>query len=133
MADTLILNVTDGFDLNTLAEKLRDSFQGQGFNATLAVLSEKSARLILDKKCGGINMLLGLGLGITVNLSLNGDMLYVNYTDGDWMGKIIGVAVGWILCWIPFITAIIGGIRQLGFSKSISTEITMILAGMNNN
>lgn len=52
-------------------------------------------------------MLLGLGQGITVNISLNQNLLSVNYADGDWIGKIIGLAVGWILCFVPFITAVI--------------------------
>lgn len=51
---------------------------------------------------------MGLGKGITASCSLQNNTLVVNYLEGDWIGKIIGLAVGWILCFIPFITAIIG-------------------------
>lgn len=132
MADTLALNVPDNFDLSILASKLRDSFQAQGFGVSVASLASNSTRITFDKNCGGINMLLGMGLGITANITLNGNLLYVNYVDGDWTGKIIGLATGWILCWIPFVTAIIGCINQSSLPQKINTEITMILSGMQN-
>ncbi len=132
MADTLTLNVPDNFDLNILATKLRDSFQAQGFGVAVASLSPNSIRLTFDKNCGGVNMLLGMGLGITANIILNGNLLCINYVDGDWTGKIIGLATGWILCWVPFVTAIVGSINQSGLPKKINTEITMIMAGMQN-
>ena len=63
---------------------------------------------VSKKNCDGINLLMGLGKGITASCSLQNNTLVVNYLEGDWIGKIIGLAVGWILCFIPFITAIIG-------------------------
>ena len=76
------------------------------------------------KNCGGINLLMGLGKGITASCSLQNNTLVVNYLEGDWIGKIIGLAVGWILCFIPFITAIIGCIQQVGLPNEINMEIS---------
>lgn len=132
MADTLTLNVSDDFSLDALASQLSDNFKGQGFETTVVSLSPTSTRVTFDKGCGGINMLLGMGQGITANMTLNGNLLYVNYADGDWTGKIIGLATGWILCWVPFITAIIGSFNQLNLPKKINTEITMILPKIQN-
>ncbi len=130
MADTLTLNVPEKFDLNVMATKLRDNFQAQGYAVTVATMSPNSTRIIFDKGCGGINMLLGLGQGITANCTVNGNILCVNYMDGDWLGKIIGFAAGWILCWIPFITAAVGCCMQFSLPKKINTEISMIMSGM---
>lgn len=130
MADMLTINVPGNFDLNILASRLRDSFQAQGFAVSVAMFSPNSAKVTFDKNCGGLNMVMGMGLGITANMTLNGNLLCVNYSDGDWIGKIIGIAVGWILCFVPFITAIIGSINQSGFPKKINTEITMIASSM---
>lgn len=132
MADTLTINVSNDFDLNMLAAKLRDNLQAQGFTVSVALMSPYSTKLTLDKGCGGINMILGMGQGITANINLNGNLLYVNYADGDWTGKIIGLAIGWILCWIPFITSIIGCYNQINLPKKINTEISMIISGMQN-
>lgn len=130
MADTLTLNVSDNFDLNVMVSKLRDNLQVQGYAISITTMAPNTSRITLDKGCGGVNMLLGLGQGITVNISLNQNLLSVNYADGDWIGKIIGLAVGWILCFVPFITAVIGSYNQLNLPKKINNEISMILSGM---
>ena len=112
MASTLMLNIPPNFDLNQMTTRVKDQFMSQGFSVSAAMVSKNSSRIVLDKGCGGINMLLGMGQGITATCTINGNCLYVNYSDGDWTGKIIGLAVGWLLCLIPFITAIIGCCTQ---------------------
>ncbi len=125
MADTLMMNVPENFDLAAMAEQVREEFQMKGF--MVAVMKMKnSVRIKFDRKCGGINMLLGLGQGITATCMIqNGDNLVVNYSDGDWTGKIIGLIAGWFLCWIPCITAIIGCVKQSSLPKNINDSIMM--------
>ena len=130
MADVLTINVPMNFDLRNMTERLTNSFVAQGFTVTVSPIAPNSVKVRLEKSCGGINLLFGLGEGITANCTLNGTMLYVNYTEGDWTGKIIGFAVGWIICWVPFMTAIIGTVKQCGLSKKVSAEITMIASGV---
>ena len=43
----------------------------------------------MEKSCREINLLLGLWQGITANCTLNGNLLYANYTDSDWSGKLL--------------------------------------------
>ena len=117
MADSLTINVSENFDLNFMAQKIKESFQTKGFIVTTASLSPNSVRIVFDKGCGGINMLLGMGQGITADCTVNGNCLTVNYVDGDWTGKIVGLIVGWFLCWIPCLTALIGCINQSGLPK----------------
>lgn len=130
MADSLTINVPEDFDLNLLVEKIKNNFQMQGFTITAAALQPNSHRIVFDKNCGGINMLLGLGQGITATLTLNGNCLFVNYSDGDWTGKIIGLVAGWILCLVPFITALVGCCNQFNLPKKISNDITMLISSM---
>lgn len=130
MADSLTINVQENFDLNLLVEKIKSSFQMQGFAITIASLQPNSYRVVFDKNCGGINMLLGLGQGVTATLTLNGNCLFVNYSEGDWTGKIIGIAVGWLLCLVPFITSLVGCYYQSSLPKKINNEITMLMSSM---
>lgn len=129
MANTLMLNVPQGFDITAMGERLRETYQAKGFNVNLMTMNN-CVKLQFDKNCGGINMLLGLGKGITATCTAQGDSLIVNYSDGDWTGKIIGLCVGWFLCFIPFITAIVGCVGQNSLPKDINNDITMIVNSM---
>ena len=74
-------------------------------------------------------MVFALG-DIVPNFSRMNNTVSVNFSDGDWTGKIIGFVVGWFLCFIPCITAAIGTARQLSLPKSIGNDATMIAASM---
>lgn len=60
MANNLMLNVPQGFDIASMGERLRDTYQAKGFQVNLMTMND-CVRLQFDKNCGGINMLLGLG------------------------------------------------------------------------
>lgn len=126
MANSFMINVPVDFDLEYLGQKLRGMYQAKGFTVSM-VSGRENLRIQFDKNCGGINMLMGLGKGITATCSLQNGCLVVDYSDGDWVGKIVGLVVGWILCFIPFITAIIGCIQQSELPKKISQDIMTIV------
>ena len=109
-----------------MGERLRDTYQSKGFRVNLMTM-KNGVRIKFDKNCGGINMLLGLGKGITAVCTKQGDSLVVNYSDGDWVGKIVGLAVGWLMCLIPFITALVGLFGQFSLPKEINDEIMVII------
>ena len=127
-----MLNISENFDLESAVSEIAEMYQGKGY--TVRVLKMKNgSKITVEKGVGGINMLLGLGQGITATCMVNGknkDMLSVNFSDGDWMGKIIGFATGWILCFIPIITAIIGVLRQTGLQKDLANDIQSIVCSM---
>lgn len=126
MANTLMINVPPNFDMNVFAQRLASSYQSKGFTVNVMTM-HNGARIQFDKNCGGINMLLGMGKGITATCILQGNGLVVNYSEAEWTGKIIGFAVGWFLCFVPFITAIIGSIGQYSLPGEINNEINMIV------
>ena len=63
------------------------------------------------------NLRRALGTSMVAN-----GVLSINFSDGDWTGKIIGLVVGWFICLIPFITAIIGCVKQSQLPKSIGND-----------
>lgn len=130
MASSFMMNVNDNFNLQAFCEKLADTYRGKGFNMNMAMFNANTAQVVFDKGVGGINMLLGLGQGIKVNFTVNNGTLMANFTEAEWTGKIIGLAVGWILCLIPLITAIIGCVKQSSLPKEIQNDATMIISGM---
>lgn len=127
MADNLMLNVAENFDVNAMAQQLADMYRAQGFTVNVANMNN-SVIMEFDKGVGGINMLLGMDLGIKATMTVNNGTLMVNYSDAAWTGKIVGLVVGWFLCLVPFITAIIGSVKQSEFPKEISSNITMLSA-----
>lgn len=132
MANNFMVNVPENFDLEEFADEVAQQYQAKGFQVNTLKM-KNSVKLVFDKKCGGINMLLGLGQGISATCSFVGkqnDTLSVNFSDGDWTGKIIGLVAGWFLCLVPFITAIIGSVRQMSLPKDISNDMQTTLSNM---
>jgi len=125
MAANVMFTVADTFDLETLATRLAESFKVKGY--TINVINMKDAyAIIFDKKTGGINNLLGLGVRIRATITKMNNTVIISFSDAEWLGKIVGLVVGWFLCMVPFITAIIGTIQQLSLPKAIGDEAILI-------
>lgn len=125
MANNVMFNVKPSFEIESFATKLSEIYRMKGYAVNVAFMNN-SAIITFEKNTGGMNMLLGLGEGIKATVMKNGDMVSIAFSDGEWTGKIIGFAVGWVLCLIPFITAIIGTVKQTSLPKSIGNDATMI-------
>ncbi len=130
MADTVYFNVAPDFDLQMFAGQLAEKYRMEGFTVTVANFNTAEV-ITFDKETGGINMLFGLGQGIKATCMVTDGVLTVNFSDGDWTGKIIGLLVGWFICLIPFITAIVGCVRQSQLPKKIGADAVMIASQMN--
>ncbi|MBR6514185.1 MAG: hypothetical protein IKT46_05045 [Clostridia bacterium] len=132
MAENTMLNVGPNFDMDLFVKRLTEAFGAKGFSVNPVKLGE-SYSVTFEKGVGGINTVLGMGVGIKANISRNGDALMITYTDAEWTSKIIGIAIGWVFGWsviflIPLVTAIIGAINQMNLPKNIGNEATMIAA-----
>ncbi len=126
MAETLMINVRDGFNLGMFCQNVAMFYQNQGFTVNVAMMSPTNAQICFEKDLGGINTILGLGIGQKTNIVLNGNTLAVSFFDAEWTSKIIGIVIGWFLCLIPLVTSIIGIIKQSDFPKKLKTDMTMI-------
>lgn len=127
MANSVMLKVNPSFDLEAFSNQLADAYRAKGFAVNVTTF-DGSSIITFDKNTGGINMLLGMGEGIKATCTMNNDSLTINFSDGDWTGKIIGLAVGWIVCFVPFITAIVGCVKQTSLPKSIANDATVLAA-----
>ena len=130
MADAVYFNVAPNFDLHMFAGQLAEKYRMEGFTVTVADFNNAEV-ITFDKDTGGINMLLGLGQGIKATCMVADGVLTINFSDGDWTGKIIGLCVGWFICFVPFITAIIGCVKQSQLPKKIGNDAMMIASQMN--
>ncbi len=61
---------------------------------------------------------------------VNNGVLNITFTDAEWTSKIIGAVIGWFLCLIPLITAIIGVVRQTSLPKNIENDVRMMISSM---
>ena len=130
MANNFMVNVPENFDVLDMANEVAQRYQSQGFKVNVLKM-KNGAKITFDKNCGGINTILGMGLGISATCMLTGkehDTLNVTFSDGDWTGKIVGCVVGLFLCFIPVITAVIGICKQSSLPNQISNDIQMIVS-----
>ena len=126
-----IYNVSENFQISKFIDLLVQRYQGKGYNVLTTQLSDNGYVITLNKNTGGINTVLGLGEGIKVNCFINDKLLNINFTDAEWTSKIIGGILGWFLCLIPLITAIIGTVRQFSLPNDINTDCGIIISMLN--
>ncbi len=126
-----IYNINENFVPQEFIKKLSERYIAKGYSVNAVQISETAYIIAIEKNLGGINTVLGLGESIKVNCFVNGNTLSINYTDSEWTSKIIGFAIGWILCFIPLITAIIGTVRQFSLPNDISNDSMMIISMLN--
>lgn len=130
MSKSLMFNVKSEFDIGTFAQKMTDTYRAKGYNAQFVEMNRMFV-ITVSKNTDGLNHWIGLGEEIKITCMINNDVLNLTLSeDGAWTSKIIAIAVGWFLCCIPFITGIMGCMRQSSLSKGIENDATMILAGM---
>lgn len=129
MADsTKMIPIGENFDLQHLVDQLIQNYRGKGFEVQ-AMQMGNGVSITFDKDNDGIKKFVGLALGIKATLSINNNMLMVTFSDAEWTGKIIALAVGWFLCLIPFFIGIYGALQQSELPKKIATDIQMIVGG----
>lgn len=131
MADSVFFNVAPDFNLQMFAGQLAEKYRMEGFTVSVAEFNN-TVVLTFDKSTGGINMLLGLGLGIKATCTVVNGVLTIAFSDAEWTGKIIGLCVGWFICLVPFITAIVGCVKQSQLPKDIGND-AMVIASQQGN
>lgn len=129
MANNFMVNVSKNFDLDSMTTKITEMYQAKGFSVRTFKM-KNGIKITVEKGVGGINMLLGMGQGITATCMLSGkekDTLSVNLSNGDWMGKIIAIVAGFFLCFVPIVTGVVGIVRQTNLQKDIENDLQMAI------
>lgn len=111
-------------DLFSLIKAVALTMETQGYEANVQMISPQTGVLTVKKDRTGFANALGMGLECRVNFAAINGQLTVN-VDGEWTNKIIAVAVGWFICFIPVITGIVGAVNQLSLPDKIFTAVNM--------
>ena len=127
MADAKMIPIGADLDLNKLVNQIQQMYQGKGFEVTVAQMGQQIT-INFNKDADGIKKFVGLALAITANITINNNTMMINFTDAEWTGKIIALAVGWILCFVPFALGIYGAVKQSELPKIIGKDIQMLIA-----
>lgn len=127
MAETKMIPISPNFDLNEMVTTLVQMYQAKGFEV-MAMPMGQGVSISFEKDDSGIKKFLGLALGVTANITINNNTLMINFTDAEWTGKIIAVALG-VFLFIPFFTAGYGALKQSEFPKTIGKDIQIIAGG----
>jgi len=130
MSKNVMLNVKPEFELGVFAQKLSDTYCAKGYSVN-SVEINGMFMVTLSKNDDGLNHWIGLGEELKVTCMLKNGVLNLTLDEsGAWTNKIIAIAVGWFICCIPFVTGIMGCMRQTSLSKGIQDDAAMIVAGM---
>ncbi len=114
-----------GANLSTLIDIASQNLAMQGFDVKSQVMGPSAAEIIVTKDRDGLkNSVLGLGLECRVAITATEDALTLTI-NSEWTNKIIALAIGWILCWVPFVTGIVGTINQYTLPEKIGTAFTL--------
>lgn len=123
MSVTKSFALKEGTRLDQILDAAEQNLTAQGYSVQKMPLNENSAALTVSKDFDGIKKLIGLGSSCRATISVqNGNTMMVNI-DSDWTNKIIALAIGWILCLIPFITGLIGCSNQSSLPNKISDAL----------
>ena len=128
MSVSKMVALNPGVTMNVVLDGAARNLQQQGYDVTPTMMGPTSGMLTVQKDRDGIKNFLGMGLECRATLTVNGNCINLNI-EHEWTNKIIALAVGWILCWVPFITGIIGAVNQNGLPEKISAAVMAASAG----
>ena len=122
---------TAGTDLYAVIQSTALAMEAQGYKATIQMIGPNAGVLTITKGREGFSNIMGLGLECRANFSAINDQLTVNI-DSEWANKVIAIAVGWFVCFIPVITGAVGTVSQLTLPDKIFNGIGMSVSAAQN-
>lgn len=114
-------------DLFTIIKAVALTMETQGYGASIQMISPQAGVLTVKKDREGLTNAIGMGIECRVNFSAVNGQLTVN-VDSEWTNKIIAIAVGWFVCFIPVITGVVGAVNQLSLPDKIFNAVNMNVA-----
>jgi hypothetical protein len=127
MASSKMFPVPQQFNMQEMIGRITQTYQIKGFSVT-SVRMGAGVSIDFRKDDAGFKKFVGLALGVKANIMVQNGNMIINFSDAEWTGKIVAIAVGWILCLVPFFLGIIGCVKQSGLPNEIANDIQMIAA-----
>lgn len=112
------INVKEGFVQSEFVEQIVNIYKEKEYNVN-SVKKGNVDIIDIEKNKGGFGMFFGKEETITIHCEQQNDVLTLDYSNGAWLGKLIGCGFGVILCFVPTVKSIIGIINQNKLYKSI--------------
>ncbi len=122
-----------GTNISALVDAAAQLLMGQGYEVQAQVMSPAAATMVVKKDRDGFKDFVGLGIECRINLNIMNETQLVVNIDSEWTNKIIAIALGWFLCWIVFVTGIVGAINQNGLPEKVSNAIMTAAAQAGGN
>ena len=122
-----------GTNISALVDAAAQLLMGQGYEVQAQVMSPAAATIVVKKDRDGIKDFAVLGIECRANISIMNDTQLVVNIDSEWTNKIIAIALGWFLCWVVFITGIVGAVNQNGLPEKVSNAIMTATAQAGGN
>lgn len=132
MAKTINLPLADGATLEAITKAAEQQLQAQGFEVTTTVMGTASSVINVKKDRDGIKNIIGLGIECQATLTVMGNNMVTVNIESEWGNKILALALGWILCWVPFITGIVGCVNQSGLPNKVTASLQAAAASANS-
>ena len=121
----------EGTDLYAVIQATALAMDAQGYQTNIQMIGPSAGVLTVTKNREGFSNIIGLGLECRVHFSAINGQLTVNI-DSEWANKIIAIAVGWCICFIPIITGIVGAVSQITLPDKIFNAVNMSSSAAQN-
>ncbi len=115
-------------DLNKVIELAKQQLQSQGYEAVGTVMSNNMATLTVQKDRDGIKNIIGLGVESKATITVMGNNTATVNVESEWGNKILACAVGWFVCFVPFITGLVGCSSQSGLQNKLIQALQSAVA-----
>ncbi len=123
MAVTKNIPVSQGNNINTVIDGTFKRLMLLGYEAVPSVVSSKTATIAVRKNCTKLYNFLGMSAEAKVTVMVVGDMIDVT-VDNVWTNKSLAIALGWLLCFVPVVTGILGVVEQKTLSDNVLCALT---------
>lgn len=124
----LTVSVSESFDFDSFCNQLAEEYRQKGFNVQNPSAMGTIRQIIIEKDNDGIQNYLGLGTQEEINITYTGNTLNATFNDGCQTMRFIAIGLGWFICFVPFITGIMGMSKHSNFTKELENSIRVFTA-----
>lgn len=131
-AKQIQIPINESFNLSEALQLAEERLTAEEYAVTASVYSPQSAKMTVSKDMNGIKQHVGMGVECEVNFTVMNATILDITINSTWSNKIIALAVGWILCWVPFVTGCIGCANQSKLPQKIEDTLKGVIVTISN-